>query len=496
MGSEGARDVAPIGVEEYNSELCYNLQPNNKRIPSVTYPCELTMEPRNQKFIIVGGGPVGFAAALLLAKHGYPSEVYEGRPSIPDDPQESYPIGVNPRGLHTLSLIDPGLCDQLKSVGTRVDSWQIFVGPRRVGVSESGVTFGTSRSRLNRMLADAALAEPLIDVYFGHRLTGIDFDARALTFEVIEGSAGTVTIDAGSARVVAADGVNSMLRRLLQAHDPTFTADVIPWTYEFRVMFGVQGIQSEALDEHIHYIHNGQYLATVDYDGSPQWSCVTCVRDRDPETRRALFLSKEASQTNIAALRKTLKELVPTFSALVPETAEGDAEVERYFARRTFRGAIVRTSRLHHQEWIVLVGDAAHSVLPPTGEGLNSGLEDVAVLVNECICVNPETSFSDYNATRSKDIEALLNYATYLNEDPDFAGERIARLFFLIAGSINKPATTDYLFGPLSAERKPYHEFLGEWNRRRKRLLALFRLISYPIGIFVELLKRIFGAGK
>jgi kynurenine 3-monooxygenase len=454
------------------------------------------METTKQKFIIVGGGPVGFAAALLLAKQGYPSEVYEGRPSIPDDPQESYPIGVNPRGLHTLSLIDPGLCDKLKSVGTRVDSWQIFVGPRRVGISQSGVTFGTSRARLNRMLADAALAEPLIEVTFGHRLSAIDFDARTLTFELSEGSSGTVTIDADNARIIAADGVNSRVRQLLQAHDPTFKSEVIPWTYEFRVMFGVQGIQSEALDEHIHYIHNGQYLATVDYDGSPQWSCVTCVRDRAPEARRALFLSKDASQTNIAALRNTLKELVPTFSVLVPETAEGDAEIARYFGRRTFRGAIVRTSRLHHEEWLVLVGDAAHSVLPPTGEGLNSGLEDAAVLVNMCICNNPTTAFSDYNATRYKDIQALLNYATYLNEDPDFAGERIARVLFLIAGSMKKPSTTDYLFGPLSAQRKPYHEFLGEWNQRRKRLLSLFRVITYPIGIVVELLKRLFGTRR
>jgi kynurenine 3-monooxygenase len=31
-------------------------------------------------------------------------------------------------------------------------------------------------------------------------------------------------------------------------------------------------------------------------------------------------------------------------------------------------------------EWIVLLGDASHAVLPPVGEGINSGLEDSVVL--------------------------------------------------------------------------------------------------------------------
>ena len=55
---------------------------------------------------IIGGGPVGFATALLLAKGGYRSIVYESRSDIPNNVEESYPIGVNSRSFKTFDIID------------------------------------------------------------------------------------------------------------------------------------------------------------------------------------------------------------------------------------------------------------------------------------------------------------------------------------------------------------------------------------------------------
>lgn len=57
-----------------------------------------------------------------------------------------------------------------------------------------------------------------------------------------------------------------------------------------------------------------------------------------------------------------------------------DDELYRYFTRRTFRGTVIKTNKLNIGEWILFLGDAGHSVLPPTGEGINSGLEDTVIL--------------------------------------------------------------------------------------------------------------------
>lgn len=40
---------------------------------------------------------------------------------------------------------------------------------------------------------------------------------------------------------------------------------------------------------------------------------------------------------------------------------------------------MVKVNMLNIGEWAVLLGDAAHSAIPPTGEGFNSGAEDVEV---------------------------------------------------------------------------------------------------------------------
>ena len=50
---------------------------------------------------------------------------------------------------------------------------------------------------------------------------------------------------------------------------------------------------------------------------------------------------------------------------------------------------------MHVSEFCVLLGDAAHSVLPPTGEGINSGLEDALVLA-DAYAASRVTAFADY----------------------------------------------------------------------------------------------------
>ena len=109
-------------------------------------------------FHIVGGGPVGYATALLLAKDGIHSTVYESRVQVVNVPEESYPIGVNARGLHTLGLIDPSLAASCRDTGKIINAWEIYGGGgSKVADLPSGVVYGTSRARVNLILAEAAL---------------------------------------------------------------------------------------------------------------------------------------------------------------------------------------------------------------------------------------------------------------------------------------------------------------------------------------------------
>ena len=95
---------------------------------------------QQQEIVVVGCGPVGCAAALLLAKEGGFTniKIYEGRSCIPNDPEETYPIGLNPRSFHCLSRIDPGLAQRVKDNSLLVKAWNIFGGERMVANLKSG----------------------------------------------------------------------------------------------------------------------------------------------------------------------------------------------------------------------------------------------------------------------------------------------------------------------------------------------------------------------
>ena len=441
---------------------------------------------------IVGGGPVGYATALLLAKDGIRSTVYESRAQVVNVPEESYPIGVNARGLHTLGLIDPSLAAACRDTGKIINAWEIYgSGGRKVADLPSGVVFGTSRARVNLILAEAAVRPEfasLVTVVNNYRLRSVRLATRELVFEerLSGGGRREVVVATGqNGRVVAADGCNSAVRGAVEQQDDGFACTVTPWKNEFRVIFAPPGASAPLLDETVHYIFAGFYAATVDKGGEQTWTCVMGARDGAPQSERALLLSDDASDANVAALRALLQARAPQMAS---PSLFGDDELRRYFGRRTFRGALVRCSRAHVGEWLVLLGDAAHSVLPPTGEGINSGLEDAAILAG-CVRGSPDAPFSAYEAARAADVAGLLSYATYLNDGFDLKvpGEAGARLAFTILESVLSgcccgavvPLTTT-LFGPPSAERAPYGPMTRRWRRRKAVLLPLARLLIYP----------------
>ena len=432
-------------------------------------------------FHIIGGGPVGFAASLFLAREGFQSVVYESRSSIPVSVEESYPIGINPRALEALSAIDPELAETARKTGRVVDSWQIFGGKMRVAKLDSGVVFGTSRGKVNLLLYEWAQKNRLIDIKFNHKLVDVEFESRTLVLERRD-TMSTMRVQAD--RVLAADGLYSMVRRKMEQKCPGFRADVTKWTNEFRVLFGKPGDLPETLDTKAHFIFNGLYAATVDNQGQQQWTLVMGARDDLPDKDKDVILGKEPTAEKMRALRGMIDQKAPLVSPLID-----DAELTGYFSRRTYRGAIVKVNRLNHEEWLCLLGDSAHSVLPAVGEGINSGLEDCMEL-HGCLRQGKlDSLFHDFNASRLPDMHGIGDYALYLNEIPCFSGEKAARGIFMVTnGMFSSKTINNLLFGPEGAKRTPYRDIIKSWKLHKLLLLNLARLLAYPFAAVAEII--------
>lgn len=174
--------------------------------------------------------------------------------------------------------------------------------------------------------------------------------------------------------------------------------------------------------------------------------------------------------------------------------------IQKY--RRSYKGAVVTTNRLNYHEWMVFLGDSAHSVLPATGEGVNSALEDAEVLVDALLAVGSSFSscsksssssdallpidlsnalwFNRFNDMRIKDVKGLSAIACYLNSSDSLrAPEKISRVVFMIFQAILKSVGIfkftyeDLTFGPKAVERIPYGDVASLLEGRKSYMLPI-----------------------
>ena len=154
-----------------------------------------------------------------------------------------------------------------------------------------------------------------------------------------------------------------------------------------------------------------------------------------------------------------------------------EEEYTRFFTRRSFTGQVVKLGRLNHGESVAFLGDAAHAVIPSTGEGINSALEDVKVLVAALGSGERSGWFGRYNETRVADANAISDYAAYLlagmKADPAERNRRTASMVLSLIGQsmgLLKPTWNDLSFGRLAPLQMPYSQIHGEWKRQMKKV--------------------------
>ena len=205
-----------------------------------------------------------------------------------------------------------------------------------------------------------------------------------------------------------------------------------------------------------------------------------------PDAEEAAILeSSEATEENKAFLREYVRTQAPLAYPFLNEE-----DLTAYFRRRAYRGAIIKVNHLNHGESVVLLGDAAHSAFPPTGEGFNSGAEDCEVLLNTLSEVGLEGQpFAEYNKNRLPDVHALgtlavyLNYSSFLAPAPEKAARLAASIFTTVLKNcgVYKAIYSDYTFGTLSDPPLPYRTIVSRWKWQEWTLLPLTRLIFWPI---------------
>jgi 2-polyprenyl-6-methoxyphenol hydroxylase-like FAD-dependent oxidoreductase len=178
--------------------------------------------------LVVGAGPVGLTAALLLQQRGVRVEIVDTHQRTT---QHSYALAIHPRTLGVLD--DAGLSQELLAAGRKLTRVAYYEGPQRRAeidfaalVSPHPYLLVLRQSLLERA-AEEALRQQHLKVLWGHRLQSLDAGSvppRAEVAQLDQVATGypvarndwvvvrTETIR--PAFVIGADGYDSAVRRM------------------------------------------------------------------------------------------------------------------------------------------------------------------------------------------------------------------------------------------------------------------------------------------
>lgn len=318
---------------------------------------------------IIGGGLVGSLAAITLAERGFKVRLYERRPDmrkVTISAGRSINLAVTARGLKALEEV--GLKQKVLALAVPMrgrmlhdlDGKTTFVP---YGQKESEVINSVSRGDLNKLLLDKAESYQSVEILFNRRLEECD-TASQLVF-VNEETKQRETVKADI--VIGADGSGSALRKAMrQVKGFEQSEELLAHGYKELVIPAAAGggflMEKNAL--HIWPRKSYMLIALPNFDGS---FTVT------------LFLAHEGKES-FAAL-KTESDVTDFFSRFFPDAMKLMPDLAKtFFENPTGSMVTIRCCPWHSGGNLMLLGDAAHAIVPFFGQGMNCGFEDCSAL--------------------------------------------------------------------------------------------------------------------
>jgi kynurenine 3-monooxygenase len=354
----------------------------------------------SQKVAIIGAGLAGSLLAIYLAKRGIGVDVYESRGDMRLEEVaagRSINLALSNRGIAALREVGMDaymLAEAVPMFGRMIHSptgeTKLLPYSGRKGEYINSI----SRGGLNIALINEAERHSNVKFHFHKRCAGFDCETGMATF-----NDGTTT-DADT--VIATDGAGSVVRQSMEQQVDGFasSSEFLEHGYKELHIPPADGggflLEKNAL--HIWPRHQFMMIALPNWDGS-----FTCT----------LFLSKVGAGNAFERLvdDATVREFFDMeFRDAVPLMPTlGDD----FFTNPTGDLGTLKCWPWHAGGKVLLLGDAAHAMVPFYGQGMNCAFEDVRVLaslIDEHAADWPVV-FERYAAVRKPDTDAIQEMA-------------------------------------------------------------------------------------
>ncbi|NOT89902.1 MAG: FAD-dependent monooxygenase [Lysobacter sp.] len=352
-----------------------------------------------RRLTLVGAGLAGPLLATLLARDGWEVDLFERR----GDPRvhgyaggRSINLALAERGLNALrsaGVDDDVLKQAVMMRGRMVHAISGEQRLQRYGKDDSEVIWSISRGDLNIVLLNAAEAAG-VRLHFDRRLESVDFAQRVAHFV---GEREDIAHHFHA--LIGCDGAGSHLRAAMQTVvDLGEHIEIMPHSYkELEIPPGFDG-EFQLEPNALHIWPRGDYM------------CIALPNDERTFTV-TLFLPNEGG-ISFATIRNGIEAqalYARDFADALPLIPK---LVHDFDANPTGMLATLYLERWHLDGRAVLVGDAAHAMVPFHGQGMNCAFEDCVALAGHLQRDrDTETAFAAFEVERKPDARAIQQMA-------------------------------------------------------------------------------------
>jgi len=356
---------------------------------------------RAQPVSVVGAGLAGALLAILLARRGFAVTLYERR----RDPRRgaaeagrSINLALAARGIRALE--HAGIMERVRPLMIEMRGRLVHeVGRPAVllpyGQRADEVIYSIERAALNRLLIEEALRFPGLALRFGTLCNGVDVAQDVLQ---LQDAASGRSYAAPLTPTIATDGAGSVVRASLQRAGLASVREE-PLDHDYKELTIPARAGRYALEPHALHIwprHGFMLIALPNTDRS---------------FTATLFLPR-TGPVSFARLEDSA-EIDPFFAREFPDAVPLLPQLSQQFTTHP-QGHMgtVHTAPWHAADHVLLLGDAAHAIVPFHGQGMNAAFEDCYAL-DRLLETHTDWGalFADFERERRANVAAIAQMA-------------------------------------------------------------------------------------
>jgi len=356
---------------------------------------------RQQRVTIVGAGLAGALLAVLLAKRGFAVSLYDRRPDprqIAAERGRSINLALAARGIRALERA--GVMEAARPLLIEMRGRMVHerAGEQKLlpyGWKPNEVIYSVGRAALTKLLVEAAAKHPNVSLHFNQTCLGVSARENVAHFRDDETDE---TFDVPLTPTIGTDGAGSFIRASLAADRfITVREEFLDHDYKELTLPPLNGARALEVNA-LHVWPRGGFM-------------LIALPNTDGSFTATLFLARKGS--NSFASLPTPQDVQQFFAREFPDAVPLiPGLLTEFFANPQGQLGTVHAEPWHVGGKVLLLGDAAHAVVPFHGQGMNAAFEDCTtldeLLDHDC---EWERVFAKFDRARRPNAEAIAQMA-------------------------------------------------------------------------------------